>query len=134
MQKNLTPFFFTYSQGAKQDYTGGRTKDTIIDWINKKTGPVSVEVDCAKMEAATSEAKLALSYFGALEGDLYEAFMKGAKNPAISEKYSFFHTSDADCASKFGTSAPGIALARGFDESPLAYAGGASDEDIVKFA
>jgi len=85
------------------------------------------------MESATSEAKLALSYFGSLEGDLYEAFMKGAKNPAISEKYSFFHTSDADCAAKFGVSAPGIALSRNFDDSPLAYTGGASDEEIIKF-
>lgn len=69
------------------DYTGGRTKDTIVDWINKKTGPASLEVDCAAMQAKTAESKLALSYFGAFEGELYEAFMKGAKNPLISEKY-----------------------------------------------
>ena len=35
------------------DYTGGRTKDTIVEWINKKTGPVSAEVDCAGMESKT---------------------------------------------------------------------------------
>lgn len=69
------------------DYTGGRTKDTIIEWINKKTGPISKEVDCAAMQAATAEAKLALSYFGALDGDLYSAFMQSARNPSISEKF-----------------------------------------------
>ena len=47
------------------DYTGGRTKDTIIEWINKKTGPVSAEGDCAGMESKVAEAQLALSYFGA---------------------------------------------------------------------
>ena len=116
------------------DYNGGRTKDTIIEWINKKTGPVSLEVDCAGMEAKTGEASLSISYFGAQEGDLWDNYMNAARNPAISEKFSFFHTSDGDCASKFGTSAPGIGLSRRFDESPLGYTGGASEDEIIEFA
>ena len=47
------------------DYTGGRTKDTIVQWVNKKTGPASLEVDCAGMESKVAETMLALSYFGA---------------------------------------------------------------------
>jgi protein disulfide-isomerase A1 len=116
------------------DYTGGRTTDTIIEWINKKTGPTSSSVDCAGMEAGTTEAKLALSYFGVLEGDLYTAFMQSARNPAISEKFAFFHSTDADCASKYGASAPGLVLSRNFDESPVAYSGTANEDDIVAFA
>ena len=87
--------FLFLSQGTKLDYTGGRTEDTIVQWINKKTGPASEEVDCAAMESKTAEGKLNLSYFGDLAGDLYDAFMASAKNPAISENFSFFHTSDA---------------------------------------
>ena len=116
------------------EYTGGRTKDTIVEWINKKTGPVSAEVDCATMEAKTAEAQLAISYFGALEGDLWDNYMNAARNPAISEKFQFFHTTDADCADKYGASAPGIGLSRRFDESPLAYGGAANEEEIVAFA
>jgi len=127
------PTLFFWNNGTKMEYSGGRTKDTIIDWINKKTGPASTEVDCEAMKAKTADAKLALSYFGALEGDVFENFMKGAKNPAIGEKYSFFHTADAACAESFGVVAPGISLSRGFDESPLAVAGSSEDE-IVAFA
>ena len=116
------------------NYNGGRTKDTIIEWLNKKTGPVSAEVDCAAMEAKTAEATLALSYFGAAEGDLWDNYMKSARNPMISEKYQFYHTSDADCASKFGATAPGVAISRRFDESPLAYSGAAAEDDIVAWA
>ena len=115
------------------DYSGGRTKDTIIEWVNKKTGPPSTEVDCEGMKAKTADAKLALSYIGALEGDLFESFMKSAKSPAIGEKYTFLHTSDAACAESFGVSSPGIALSRNFDESPLAVSG-TSDEEIIAFA
>ena len=105
-----------------------------MQWINKKTGPVSEEVDCAGMESKTAEAKLNLSYFGDLAGDLYDAFMASAKDPAISENFSFFHTSDASCGSKFGLSGAGIALSRRFDDSPLQYSGGADKDAIVKFA
>lgn len=133
MQIKGFPTLYWFNQGAKMDYTGGRTKDTIIEWINKKTGPASNEVDCAAMEAATAEAKLALSYFGTFEGPVFDEFMKSAKNPAIAEKFSFYHTSDADCASKYGTSAPGISLSRTFDESPLAFSG-ATEDEIVSFA
>ena len=125
---------FSYSNGNKSEYNGGRTKDTIIEWINKKTGPVSLEVNCADMETKTSESNLSVSYFGASEGDLWESYMKSARNPAISEKFQFFHTSDGDCAAKFETSAPGVSISRRFDESPLAYSGAAVEDDIVAFA
>ena len=134
MNTSLIKILHTYSHGTKMDYNGGRTKDTIVDWINKKTGPVSAEVDCAGMESKTAEAQLALSYFGAQEGDLWDNYMNAARNPAISEKFSFFHTTDGDCASKFGAAAPGIGLSRRFDESPLGYGGAATEEEIVAFA
>jgi len=127
MQIKGFPTLYFFNQGTKQDYTGGRTKDTIIDWINKKTGPVSTEVTCETMATKTAEAKLAISYNGALEGDLWDAFMKGAKNPSISEKYQFFHTTETSCGS-------GISLSRNFDESPLAYAGGLTEDEIVEWA
>jgi len=128
------PTLYFFNQGAKQEYTGGRTKDTIIEWVNKKTGPVSKEVDCAGMTTAVSENALALSFFGALEGEMYDAYIKAAKNPTISEKYSFLHTTDADCASGFGSPSTGLSLSRRFDESPLAYSGAASEEEIVAWA
>lgn len=60
--------------------------------------------------------------------------MQSARNPAISEKFAFFHSTDADCASKYGASAPGLALSRNFDESPIAYTGAANEDDLIAFA
>ena len=122
------------SQGTKLDYTGGRTEDTIIQWINKKTGPASEEVNCEAMETKTAEGKLNLSYFGDLAGDLYDAFMGAAKDPAISENFNFFHTTDAECGKKFGLEGAGLALSRRFDESPLQYSGEANKDAIIKFS
>ncbi len=38
------------------------------------SGPPSMEVDCNGMKAETATSKLALSYFGPLEGEKYELF------------------------------------------------------------
>ena len=125
---------FAFSHGAKLDYTGGRTKDTIVDWINKKTGPATKEVDCAAMEAGVADSKLAISYFGDFTGELFDAFMASAKNPAIGEKFQFYQTNDASCAGKFGTSAPGVALSRNFDDSPVSFSGASNEDGIVDWA
>jgi len=39
------------------------------------------------METKTAEEKLNLSYFGDFAGDVYDAFMAAAKDPAISENF-----------------------------------------------
>ena len=115
------------------DYSGGRTTDTIVDWLNKKTGPASTEVDCEGMKTKTADSKMALSYFGALEGDLFDTFMKTAKSPEIGEKFSFFHTNDSGCAKDYNIEkAPGISLTRTFDESPLAF-NGTTEADLLDF-
>jgi len=127
------PTLFFYNQGTKSDYTGGRTEDTIVSWITKKTGPPSEQVDCATMEAKTSEDKLALSYFGESAGELWDAFFGAAKDPVIGEKYSFYHTEDVSCGEKFGLAASGVALSRRFDDSPLQYSGDLTTEALVKW-
>ena len=45
---NVTQFF--YRNGEKTDYTGGRTSDTIVSWILKKSGPPSTQVTCATLK------------------------------------------------------------------------------------
>ena len=85
------------------------------------------------MQSSVTEVRLALSYFGAFEGDLYDAFMKSARNPTINESYTFFHTTDVDCAHNFGIEGTSIVLIRNFDESPLKFEMN-TEEELVAFA
>ena len=64
------------------------------------------------MDAKTKEGKLNLSYFGDLSGDLWDAYMGAAKDPAISENFNFLHTSDAACGASYGLSGAGVSLTR----------------------
>lgn len=42
----MTESFFSFRNGVKSEYTGGRTKDTIVSWVTKKSGPPSTELTC----------------------------------------------------------------------------------------
>ena len=108
-------------------YDGPRKMEGIVDWVNKNAVKEAIEVaDCAAMEAKTAASNVSMSFFGAPEGDLWETFTKAINNQFTTDKFDFFHTTDEDCASKYGVTAPGIAVSRIFDESPYAYTGAAN--------
>jgi len=113
--------------GKDTEYTGGRTADTIVSWISKKTGPAFDDIECSEVGVQTADHKLSFVFFGAKEGALFDAFHASAMGL---ENYSFFATG-SECAKDHGVAeAPGAAVFRNFDESPLSYTGAASDEDL----
>ena len=69
--KAIHCFLCKFSRGLKLDYKGGSTKDSIVEWVVKKTSPPYLEVDCDTMITSVKEEKLAISYFGAEKGFLY---------------------------------------------------------------
>ena len=118
------------------DYNGGRTKDTIIEWLNKKAGPVSAEVDCAAMEAKTAEA-LALRQRHALHRRLRTGASDARRLAASLEaagaavEASALATSQVQSAGvKAASSMPGAAWSRRrpwrADSTTRAYFGGKS--------
>lgn len=44
------PTLMWFKNGVKSEYTGGRTKDTIVQWCTKKSGPPSTELTCAEFK------------------------------------------------------------------------------------
>ena len=53
-----------FSNGEKQEYTGGRTKDTIVSWVLKKSGPPSTKVTCDALKSKVADSKFVIAYFG----------------------------------------------------------------------
>lgn len=97
----------------------------------KKTGPVFETIACADVADKTADSKLNIVWFGEKqEGALFDAFHAAAKDL---DNYSFFATG-AECAADHKVSeAPGAAIFRTFDESPVAYTGAAADDDFLAF-
>lgn len=114
---NIFTHSLNYSNGVKSEYTGGRTTDTIVTWVNKRAGPASQEVSCSDLSGKLG--KLNLVYFGDFSGELFDAFQSVAKQ---NEKFAFFQTS-GECAVEHGTKPHSISIFRNFDKSPLHYSG-----------
>lgn len=112
------PTLIWFVKGARQDYTGGRTKDTILSWINKKTGPSIVEVSCEQI-AEKASASLNAVYFGDFEGTLFNAFTDVSKSD---EQYQFFQAK-GHCAATHGAKSHGVSIFRSFDASPVHFDG-----------
>jgi protein disulfide-isomerase A1 len=72
------PTLFWFSGGKHTKYDGGRTKDTIVSWIKKNTGPPSTIVTCDQLKETTEKNKFVMAYFGAVTTDLHKEFYEFA--------------------------------------------------------
>jgi protein disulfide-isomerase A1 len=122
------PTLFFFKNGEKMEYSGGRTKDAIVNWIIKKSGPPSQEVDCSGLKKKIEDNKFTMAYFGAEDSDLFKN--AHVPNADVEEKVAFVHTSDADCAKEYGASTPGSVFFRKFETETNVYEG-AADKDSL---
>ena len=130
------PSLFFWSRGRFSDFAGNKfKKDHIVKFVAEKSRPPSKKVNCAEMQFIEKEVKLALIYFGDLNEDLFKTFMNMTEDKYLVQYYNylFFHTTDVNCATRFGASGNSIAVFRDFDESPVHYTGGATEEELTAF-
>merc|ERR1712066_1113083 len=69
-----------FKNGKPMEYNGGRTADTIITWVEKKTGPPAVtldSVDAAKKFIEDNEIAI-VGFFADMESDAAKAFKEVA--------------------------------------------------------
>lgn len=123
------PTLFWFKNGEKQEYTGGRTKDTIIQWATKKSGPPSAAVDCDTLKTKAKDAKFVLAYFGAEDNKLYTDVHVPFANSE--DKVQFFHVADEACAKEHQVTAPGLAFLRNFEEPVVPYTGAAEKDALA---
>ena len=120
-----------YRNGEKTDYTGGRTSDTIVSWVLKKSGPPSTQVTCAALAEKLEANKFVIAFFGSESDALYT----GAHVPYANseDKIVFVHTDDSSCATTHGASSPGIVFFRKFETTTNVYSGAADKDSLVSF-
>jgi len=125
------PTLYFFKNGEKTDYTGGRTSDTLVSWILKKSGPPSAQVTCAALKEKVEANKFVIAYFGAESEALYKDAHVAYAN--TEDKIAFVHTDDAACATEHGGSAPGLVFFRKFETTANAYTGAADKDSLVAF-
>jgi protein disulfide-isomerase A1 len=122
------PTLLWFIDGKSVEYKGGRTKDSILAFVNKRSGFPSFELSCEDLQdGKASVAKLNLVYFGDREGSLYNQFLSVAK---VNEKFQFFHAS-GECAHDHQAKHNSLAIFRTFDKSPVHYSGELTEKAIT---
>lgn len=66
-----------FVNGEPSEYGGGRTKDEIVNWINKRSGPPSKAVTSSELDSQIENNKLTVVFFGA-DGAEFKEFEKAA--------------------------------------------------------
>ena len=108
-----------FVNGEPTDYNGGRTKDEIVNWINKRSGPPSKEVDASTLAKTIEDNKVVVVFYGSND-DKFKAFENAASSD---DKRTYVHTFDSAVASGNGAAQPSVVLYRKFDEPKVVYAG-----------
>merc|ERR1712088_643082 len=121
-----------FKNGKPMEYNGGRTADTIISWVEKKTGPVAAtlaDVDAAKKFVEDNELAV-IGFFAEAEGEAAKAFLEVAG--AMDDLK--FAIGNADIAAEHKVSGDAIVLFKKFDEGRNDLTEGLTDvEGVTKF-
>merc|ERR1712150_140297 len=121
-----------FNKGKAMEYGGGRTGDTIVAWLEKKTGPPAVTV--ASEEEATkfiADNKVAvIGFFKDLESAEAKNFLEVAGSM---DDVKFAVTSEAAVFTANKVEKDGVVLFKAFDEGRNDYDGAAEVEALTTF-
>jgi len=123
-----------FRNGKPMEYNGGRTADTIITWVEKKTGPPAVtldSVDAAKKFIEDNEIAV-VGFFADMESEAAKAFKEVA---GANDDHKFgLAAAGSDIATENKVEGDAIVLFKKFDEGRNDMTEGLTDvEAIGKF-
>lgn len=99
-----------FINGNPIEYTGGRTTDEIVDWVEKKTGPASKALEtAAALESFKTDNKVGVVFFG----EANAAFQTFQSTAAGIDKMAFAHSHSAELVAEYGNR---VVLFKQFDE------------------
>ncbi|CAA7390439.1 unnamed protein product [Spirodela intermedia] len=95
-----TVLFFVDGHDNRKTYTGQRTKEGIVTWIKKMTGPGVQNITTVEEAETvlTAEDKLVVGYFDSLLDTLSEELASASK---LEDDVNFYQTASADVAKLF---------------------------------
>jgi len=121
-----------FRNGKPMEYSGGRTSDTIVSWLEKKTGPPALalaDVEAAKKFVADNKVAV-VGFFKDQTTDAAKAFLEVA---ASLDDYKFGITDSDDVNGEYGVSGDKIVLFKAFDEGKNEFDGEYTAEAVQKF-
>jgi len=121
-----------FKSGKPQAYDGGRTEDTIVAWLNKKTGPPAPVLGTEQAAAKLVEDNqvVILGFFASESSEAAKEFVKAATSMGDKE---FGMITDKSLFGKYEATEDMVVLLKKFDEGRNVLGGKLSEEVIVEF-
>jgi len=104
-----------FRSGKCIEYGGGRTEESIVNWVEKKAGPSAVSLNSVEETSAFVEGKdvVVIGFFPDQTTDAAKAFLATADTI---DEFQFGVTSSEDIASKYKVEGEAVLLLKTFDE------------------
>merc|ERR1712172_193111 len=118
-----------FKNGKPMEYGGGRTAETIISWVEKKTGPPAAALADAEAVKTFVEGKTVavLGCFKDETTDAAKAFLAAASNI---DDMPFGITGDC---SEHGVEGEAVVVVKTFDDGKAVLTEGITEEEVAKF-
>jgi protein disulfide-isomerase A1 len=118
--------------GKATEYGGGRTADTIVSWLEKKTGPPAVAVATVEEAAAFTAGKdvSVIGFFADQTTDAAKAFLEVAANM---DDFQFAISSSPEVAAEHKIEGDAILLLKTFDDGRAVLSEGITEEAVAAF-
>jgi protein disulfide-isomerase A1 len=121
-----------FRSGKPVDFTGGRTGDDIVLWLNKKTGPAAADIDSvdAAKAAIDKQDVTIVGFFKDQTSDAAKAFLEVA---AETDDSVFVITSTDAVFSEYKVTKDSVVLFKKFDDGRADLTEGLTAEGIKEF-
>lgn len=121
-----------FKNGKPMEYGGGRTAETIVSWVEKKTGPPAKSLANADEAKAFVDGKTVavIGCFKDETTDAAKAFLAVASNL---DDLAFGVTGDEAVCSEYGVSGEGVVMVKTFDDGKAVLTEGLTEEAVAKF-
>ncbi|KAF3323894.1 protein disulfide isomerase-like 1-4 [Carex littledalei] len=130
------PTVLFFIDGVRLEYSGGRTRDTIVEWIKKKIGPGVHNITTVEEaeQILTSQDKILMGYLDSLVGADSDELSAASK---LEDQVNFYQTVNADVAKLFHidpkAKLPALVLLKKEEEKLTYFDGELSTSKIAEF-
>jgi protein disulfide-isomerase A1 len=119
-----------YKNGEYIEYNGGRTAEEIVQWVTKKSGPPSVQLNSVEeVENFKTKSEFVIVYFGSENSENFKSFN------SLAEKYDyFFGHSFNDAVNAHYNVKDNLVLFKNFDELRNDFTGELTQSSFEEFS
>ena len=121
-----------FKKGTPVEYSGGRSADEIVNWLNKKTGPPAKELKDVKAAKALIEENdvVAVGFFKDQSSDKAKVFLEVASSY---DDFPFGISSDESVFQEYSAKCGSVILFKKFDDKKVEFEGELDVKNLKKF-